>query len=261
MDYSEEEREMDTSNTPFGEGNSSVHRISDDASFELALSPALLKEHKETVKIMLHEITHTLTSGNITQLAHCRRAANNIFSMNWAQLDIRPLKTIFDELFTYLESLRDLYSLGPTALFRQEDETLAALSTLRGSIERTRSMLADLERQRKLEAALLLFVQQQTKTPAIQQRHLTSGLRQFGCCSSFLAVANEKVLLYFLLANERVVAPLCSPLPGPFDIDLSSFAQSSRAVSSSITSNNTPSKRLSRTMMLSSLASNEDRCE
>ncbi|KAJ8632688.1 hypothetical protein MRB53_026024 [Persea americana] len=90
-----------------------------------------------------------------------------------APLDIRPLKAIFDELFAYLKSLRDLHSLGPTALFQQEvgqrltslraqveircqelnvpataqDGTLTALSTLRGSIERTRSMLADLERQ------------------------------------------------------------------------------------------------------------------
>ena len=85
--------------------------------------------------------------------------------MNWTPLDIRPLKVIFDELFAYLESLRDLHSLGPTALFRQvvrqrltslwaqveirlqemdipmtaQDETLAALSMLRGSIEGTHS--------------------------------------------------------------------------------------------------------------------------
>ncbi|KAJ8621779.1 hypothetical protein MRB53_030308 [Persea americana] len=122
---------------------------------------------------MLHGITHTLTSGNITKLANCRRAANNILNMNWAPLDVRPLKAIFDERFPYLECLRDHHSLGPTALFQKKvgerltclwaqveircqelnvlvtapDETLAALSTLRGSIERTHSMIADLERQ------------------------------------------------------------------------------------------------------------------
>ncbi|KAJ8633444.1 hypothetical protein MRB53_026780 [Persea americana] len=126
---------------------------------------------------MLHGITHTLTGGNITQLAYYQLSANNIFNMNWAPLDIRPLKAIFNELFAHLESLRDLHSLGPIALFQQEggqrltslraqveircqeldipltaqDETLAALSTLRGSIERTRSMLANLEQQQEFQ--------------------------------------------------------------------------------------------------------------
>ena len=93
--------------------------------------------------------------------------------MNWAPLDIRPLRAVFDELFAYLESLRELHCLGPTTLFRQEvgqrlssllaqveikrqeldipmtaqDETLTALSTLKMSSERTLSMLPDLERQ------------------------------------------------------------------------------------------------------------------
>ena len=72
------------------------------------------------MRIMLRGTTHTLTSGNISQLAYYRRAANNIFCMNWAPLDIRPLRAIFDELFAYLESLKDLHNLGPAALFRQE---------------------------------------------------------------------------------------------------------------------------------------------
>ncbi|KAJ8621763.1 hypothetical protein MRB53_030292 [Persea americana] len=144
-----------------------VPQTPDDASFKFAPSLCLLKEQKETVKIMLHGITQTLTSGNLSQLAYCQRAANNIFCMNWAPLNIRSLRAIFDELFAYLESLKDLHNLGPAALFRQEvrqrltnlraqveirrqeldifittqDETLAALTTLRGSIERTRSML------------------------------------------------------------------------------------------------------------------------
>lgn len=68
----------------------------DDASFELVPSPFLLKEQKETVRIVLHKIFHTLISGNITQLAYCRHATNNIFSMDWAPLYVRPLRAIFD---------------------------------------------------------------------------------------------------------------------------------------------------------------------
>ncbi|KAJ8644417.1 hypothetical protein MRB53_006165 [Persea americana] len=93
--------------------------------------------------------------------------------MNWAPLDIRPLRAIFYELFAYLESLKDLRGLSPDALFEQEvgqrltslraqlevrrreldvpmtaqDETLTTLSTLRGSIDRTCATLDDLELQ------------------------------------------------------------------------------------------------------------------
>lgn len=86
-----------SSSTPIAIGGSAhnadspaIPQTPDDASFELAPSPALLKEQKETVKIILHEITHTLTGGNFTQLAYCRHAANNIFNMNWAPVDISP---------------------------------------------------------------------------------------------------------------------------------------------------------------------------
>ena len=169
-----------------------VPQTPDDVSFEFAPSPALLKEQKETVKIMLHGITHTLTSGNLLQLAYCRRAADNIFNMNWAPLDISPLRAIFDELFAYLESLKDLHNLGPAALFQQEvgqrlinlraqveikrkeldipiiaqDETLAALSTLRVSIERTRLMLADLEQ--RYEVQQLKFEERSSRIQACQ---------------------------------------------------------------------------------------------
>lgn len=87
--------------------------------------------------------------------------------MNWAPLDIRPLRVVFYELFAYLESMKDLH-----ALFEQEEQrltclqahlevrrqeldlpttpqnkTLTAQLMLQGSIDRTRGMLANLERQ------------------------------------------------------------------------------------------------------------------
>ena len=43
-----------------------ILRTPDDASFELAPSPTLLKEQNESVKIMLHGITHILTNGNLS---------------------------------------------------------------------------------------------------------------------------------------------------------------------------------------------------
>ena len=150
---------------------------------------------------MLHWMTHTLTSGNLSQLTYCRWATNNIFCMNWAPLDIRPLTTIFDEIFAYLETLKNLHNLGPDALFQQEmgqrltnlraqieirrqeldipitaqDETLVALTTLRGSIERTRSMLADLERQYEFQ----------------QRKFEEQSLRMQACRYSFMIIENE----------------------------------------------------------------------
>ena len=81
---------------------------------------------------MLHGITHTLTNGNLNQLSNYGRVANNIFGMNWEQLDIRPLRAIFDELFVYLESLKDLSSLSPIGLFQQE--VGQRLTSLRGQL-------------------------------------------------------------------------------------------------------------------------------
>lgn len=157
--------------------SSTVPQTPDDASFELVPSPVSLKEQKETMKISLHGIFHILTSGNITQLAYSWRVSNNIFNADWAPLDVRPLRAISDELFFYLECLKDVHNLGPTALFQQEveqrlvdlhgqvenkrqeldipitaqSETLAALETLRGGIERTRSMLAGLEQRYRFQ--------------------------------------------------------------------------------------------------------------
>ena len=91
-----------------------VPQTPDDASFDLAPFPALLKV-QDTVKIMLLGIIQAVTNGSFTKLASCRRA------MNRAPLDIRPLRAIFDKLFAYLESLKDLHTLGPTALFQQEE--------------------------------------------------------------------------------------------------------------------------------------------
>ncbi|KAJ8644439.1 hypothetical protein MRB53_006187 [Persea americana] len=87
MDDSEGEREMDTSITscnfhllPFPQFV--FFSTPDDASFELVRSLVLLKELKQTVRILLHKIFHILTSGNIAQLAYFCHAANNIFSMD-----------------------------------------------------------------------------------------------------------------------------------------------------------------------------------
>ncbi|KAJ8615513.1 hypothetical protein MRB53_034885 [Persea americana] len=84
MDDSEEERQMDTSITPCTSANpiiieGNVHDVdslvvpqtANDASFKLVPSQALLKEQKDTLKIMLLEITQTLASGNLTQLTNC----------------------------------------------------------------------------------------------------------------------------------------------------------------------------------------------
>ena len=48
-----------------------VPQTANDASFKLVPSQALLKEQKDTLKIMLLEITQTLASGNLTQLTNC----------------------------------------------------------------------------------------------------------------------------------------------------------------------------------------------
>ncbi|KAJ8616858.1 hypothetical protein MRB53_036230 [Persea americana] len=160
MNDSEGEREMDTSITPFGEGTSFVVdsftflQTPDDASFELVPSPFLLKEQKETVRIVLHKIFHTLISGNITQLAYCRHATNNIFSMDWAPLYDMEQRLV--DLRAQVKIRRQELDI----LVIAQDETLTALTTLRGSIERTRSMLADLEwqyvfQQQKLDEQLL----------------------------------------------------------------------------------------------------------
>ncbi|KAJ8618011.1 hypothetical protein MRB53_014197 [Persea americana] len=69
MDGSEEKREMDTSITPCTSSAADspvVPQTPDDASFKLVPSSVLLKEQKETTKIMLHRISHNLTIGNIT---------------------------------------------------------------------------------------------------------------------------------------------------------------------------------------------------
>ncbi|KAJ8627304.1 hypothetical protein MRB53_020611 [Persea americana] len=94
MDDSEEEIEIDTSIIACTSSATlkTIEGSAHDASFELVPSPALLKEQKDTMKIMLLGITQTLTSGKFTQLTNCRRAANNIFGMNRAPLDIRPLR-------------------------------------------------------------------------------------------------------------------------------------------------------------------------
>lgn len=45
-------------------------------------------------------------------------------------MDIRPLRTAFDEPFVYLGSLQEFRGLSPTALFEQEvEERLANLQT------------------------------------------------------------------------------------------------------------------------------------
>lgn len=46
----------------------------------------------------------------------------NIFSMNWAPLDVSPLKTAFDELFVYLKSLKELSNQDLTTIFEQAVE-------------------------------------------------------------------------------------------------------------------------------------------
>lgn len=102
--------------------SSFVPQAPDDASFDLAPSPTSLKEQRDCIKMMLLGITYTVTSGDLTQLFNCRRARNDVFSMNWAPLDTKPLRVTFDEIFAYLESLKDLHDLNPIALFEQEVE-------------------------------------------------------------------------------------------------------------------------------------------
>lgn len=69
-----------------------VPQTPDNASFELVPSLAFFKEQKETVKMLLHGIIHTLTSGNLLRLAYYRRTANYVFSRDWVPLDITPLR-------------------------------------------------------------------------------------------------------------------------------------------------------------------------
>ncbi|KAJ8632668.1 hypothetical protein MRB53_026004 [Persea americana] len=140
----------------------------DDAAFELVPSPALLKEQKDTVKIMLHGITHTLTNGNLNQLSNYGRVANNIFGMNWEQLDIRPLRAIFDERFAYLESLKDLSGLSPIGLFQQE--VGQRLTSLRGQLAVRRQELDVLVTAQNETLTVLLMLQ-----GSIDKTHSTFG--------------------------------------------------------------------------------------
>ncbi|KAJ8631802.1 hypothetical protein MRB53_025125 [Persea americana] len=106
-----------------------VLQTPDDASFELAPLPVFLREQKDCIKMMLIGITQTLTNGRLDQLSNCRLVARNIFGMDWAPLDIRPLRTAVDGLFIYLENPLELCSLSPTALFEQVEKRLATLQT------------------------------------------------------------------------------------------------------------------------------------
>lgn len=145
----------------------------DNASFELTPSPVLLKQQKSCIRMMLTGVTRTIIACKLDQLFNCRLVVDNIFSMNWAPLNIRPLKMAFDELFVYLENLKEFHSQNPTTLFEQEveerlvrlraqlesqrqeldapivaqNETLASLDKLRDIIEKTRLVLVDLEQQ------------------------------------------------------------------------------------------------------------------
>lgn len=97
----------------------------------------------------------------------------NIFSMNWAPLDVSPLKTTFDELFVYLKSLKELSNQDLTTIFEQaveerlvsiqaqlesghqeldlpvvaQSKTFVALDRLRDSINKTWLVLVDQEQQ------------------------------------------------------------------------------------------------------------------
>lgn len=106
-----------------------VLQTPDDASFELAPLPVFLREQKDCIKMMLIGINQTLTNGRLDQLSNCRHVARNIFGMDWAPLDIRPLRTAVDGLFIYLENPLELCSLSPTALFEQVEKRLATLQT------------------------------------------------------------------------------------------------------------------------------------
>lgn len=123
--------------------------------------------------MMLTGVTQTITACKLNQLFNCRLVVDNIFNMNWAPLNIRPLKIAFDELFFYLENLKEFRSHDPNTLFEQEVEerlvslraqlesqrqeldapivaqnvTLASLDKLRDIIEKTRLVLVDLEQQ------------------------------------------------------------------------------------------------------------------
>lgn len=96
---------------------------------------------------------------------------DNVFSLNWAPLDVRPLRATFDKLFVYLENLKDSLNRNPTILFEQEveerlnslqaklefgrreldapvvaqSEVLAALDKLHDNIERTQLILVNLK--------------------------------------------------------------------------------------------------------------------
>lgn len=120
---------MDTEEKAVNATLVTVPETLDDSSFEIILSSALLQQHKDNLKMMLFGVIHTISNlSKMDQIANCCFVVDGVFSLNWAPLDVRPLKAAFDEFFMYFGTAMHLHNQNPAIYLEQEVDARLSIS-------------------------------------------------------------------------------------------------------------------------------------